>query len=135
MPRAAETYRELKSRAEKLPADPYSPNYYHLRPFVKMFDRVNWILRSLMDPGNLHQDQSLLESLSRIHTRSLDSTLLYFLRVNEERRIDILHITEYDNTNSYARFCDFMDHGGAAVLETLGVELPSQDIGSSFTIQ
>jgi hypothetical protein len=134
MPRAAETYLALKSSANKLPADPYSPDHYKIRPYTKMFGRVNSILCSLMDPGNLHLDQPLLESLGPIHTRTLESTLIYFFRMNEERLIGVLHITEYDSTNSYARFCAFMDHGGWRVFADLGFDLPSVDIGSSGMI-
>jgi|SRR5579883_3038768 len=73
MPRPEATYRVLKSSAASLPSDPQSPNYYQLRPYAKMFQRVNSIFLSLMDPGNLHLDQPLLGMMSGIQTRTLAS--------------------------------------------------------------
>src|ERR1051326_9057638 len=104
MPRAEETYRVLQAKAAKLPSDPSAPNFFQLRPYAKMLGRVNSLFQSLMDPGNTHLDQPLLESLNWLRVRSLESTLIYFFRMNRARRIGILHITEYDSTNSYARF-------------------------------
>lgn len=135
MPRAVETYTALRSVTAKLPSDPTSPAFYQIRPYAKMFERVNSILCSLKDPGDLYLDQPLLADLNLIHTRSLGSTLIYFCRWNDERVINILNITEYDSTNSYARFCAFMDSGGWTILADLGVEVPSEDIGSSHMIQ
>jgi len=95
MPLAAQSYSNLRERA--LSADPFSPAIPDL---VARFKRVNGIIRSLMDPGDAHLDQPLLEGLEWVLTRSIETTHVYFFRFCPERRIGILHITEYDGTTS-----------------------------------
>jgi hypothetical protein len=133
MPRAEETYRALKTRAGRLPSDPTSPNFYEFRAYAKMLQRVNSIFLSLMDPCDVGLDQPLLESLSWIRTRSHEGTLVYFFRSGH--RVGILHITDSDGANSYARFCLFMECGGSRILAQIGVDLPLGSIGSSAVLQ
>jgi hypothetical protein len=135
MPRPEATYRALMSKAARLPSDPRAPNFYEIRPYAKMLERVNTIFRSLIDPRDSCLDQPLLESLSYIQTRNVEATLVYFFRLTAERRIGILHITDCDGTTSYARFHAFMQSEGPSVLAQIGVDLPTGSIGSSAMLQ
>jgi hypothetical protein len=130
MPLAAQSYSNLRERTFE--ADPFSPVISDL---AARFTRVNSIIRSLMDPGDIHLDQPLLEGLEWVLTRSIETTHVYFFRIRPERQVGILHITEYDGTSSYARFWNFMTTGGCALLSDMGVNPPSGYRPSPFRIQ
>jgi hypothetical protein len=132
MPRAADTFSALRARAN-CTVDRFSPRYFELRPFMRMYERVSDLLISLKDAGNAHMDQPLL--VDGIQTRCIESTLVYFLRLNHERQIKVLLITEFDATASYSKFSSFMSAGGWQLLNHLGVNLPNRNIGSSASIQ
>src|SRR4051812_47397996 len=95
MPRAEDTYRELKSKAARLPPDRRSPAFYDFLPYAKMLERVNQIFLSLLNPDCAYLDEPLLEALSWIRTRGEAATLVYFLRSPAE--IKILHITDCES--------------------------------------
>jgi hypothetical protein len=133
MPSAEQAYRSLRNRARVTPSDPASSLV--LESTTEHFQRVNEILRSLMKPTDVFLDQSLLEGMNWLLTRSIDSTLLYYLRIKEERRVSVLHITQFDNTNAYARFWAFLNEGGCEILSNLGVDLPIGYVGPSAAVQ
>lgn len=139
MPRAEETYRELRMKGAKFPADTLSPRFCEMRAYANMLKRVNIILFSLLNPRTAAMDQPLLEALSWIKTRTEDSTLVYFLRLPNESLPDdikVLHITDCENsTASYARFSAFISSGGWQLLRDLGFKIPANSIGSSAMIQ
>jgi hypothetical protein len=98
MPLAERAYLSLRQETRSLSADP-SPSLSR-RYSSEHFARVNQILVSLKDPGDVYLDQSLLERMSWLRTRNIDSTLVYFLRVEPRKLVTVLHITRFDNTNA-----------------------------------
>lgn len=135
MPVAERAYRSLRLTSELAPADPLSPSFPIWKSTNEHLGRVNSILRSLRDPNDVYLDERLLARMSWLLTRSIDSTLVYYLRLEETRSVRVLHITQFDSTNAYARFWTLMNEGGCEVLAALGVEVPIDNIGISTRLQ
>jgi hypothetical protein len=136
MPLAEEKYYSLRPMDDKLTrSSPRKPPEF-LESKHQHFERVQKIIRSLQDPKDVSLDEALLERMSFLRTRSIESTLVYFLRRETPIRIvSILVITECDSTNAYVRFCAFMNAGGHEVLEALGVHIPIGYVGPSAVLQ
>ncbi len=135
MPKAEQQYLALRLRTRRVPVDLPSVPAPSTESPTEHLRRVNSILSSLQDPSQVYLDQSLLERMSWLLTRSIDSTLVYFLRIEALRRVSVLHITQFDSTNAYARFWAFMNEGGCQMLAALGVDIPVGYIGPSALLQ
>ena len=138
MPSVEKAYQDLRVKVQISPTSPPSlsrPEDPAIESAAQHLFRVNQILRSLANPLDIALDQSLLARIGWLLTRNIESTILYYLRFEETRTVSVLHITEFDNTNSYARFCEFLGSGGVEILTTLGVHPPIGNIGSSASFQ
>jgi hypothetical protein len=134
MPSAEEAYFSLRLQTQRLTSP--SPSSSPLsNSKLQHFNRVNEILCSIQNPLDIQLDQMTL-GITCVRSRSIGSTLVYFQRWEiPVRRVSVLVITECDSTNSYARFCAFMNAGGYKVFEALGLHLPIGSIGSSGMLQ
>jgi hypothetical protein len=136
MPLAEQRYCFLRSQTDRLPGQTTSEFLQSLKSQRLHLEHVETILRSLQNPRDAYLDQPLLERMSFLLTRSIDSTLVYYRRIEiPVRCVSVLIITECDSTNAYVRFCAFMNAGGHRILEKLGVHVPIGSIGSSAMVQ